>query len=257
MIQTLHDTGEDYTILSKYDGGVYSLFNDGIIRDIGDDFEINYSTDSLNVSFNAGSEAIIGGSFYKVTSLEAITLIANATIYLCANIDLSRPNGSTGQFVQRTSSNMQHDNINGNGVSRDLLLYVITTGANGVISVQDRRTYASTSYYPVGSIYMSVNNTNPSLIFGGTWQQLKDRFLLGAGDTYQVGNTGGEAAHTLTIQEMPSHNHTVRGSGYSANVGGGSSNYGVDTVTSSSTGGNQPHNNMPPYLVVYMWQRIL
>lgn len=139
-IQTLHDTGEDYTVLSKYDGGVYGTgISDCVCKGIGDEFTINYAIDSLNISFNAGSEAVIGGSFFKVTSLEAITLTANATIYLCANIDLSRPNGETGAFVQRTSTNMRSDNINGSGQSRDLLLYVITTGANGVVSVSDRR----------------------------------------------------------------------------------------------------------------------
>lgn len=140
-IQTLHDTGVSNDILSKYDGGVYATgIADCIAAGIGDEFTINYAGDSLNVTFNAGSEAIIGGSFFKLTSLESITLTQNATIYLCANIDLSRPNGQTGQFVQRTASNMKTENINGTGTSRDLLLYVITTGATGVISVSDKRT---------------------------------------------------------------------------------------------------------------------
>ena len=63
--------------------------------------------------------------------------------------------------------------------------------------------------YPVGSIYMSTTNTNPSIIFGGTWEQIKDRFLLSAGDTYEAGSMGGEANHTLTINEMPSHSHEL------------------------------------------------
>jgi hypothetical protein len=139
-IQTLHDTGSDYDITSKMDGGVYGTgISDAVCKGIGDEFTINYSADSLNVTFNAGSQAVIGGSFFRVMSLESITLASNSTIYLCANIDLSRPNGSRGQFVQRTASNMQSDNINGSGTTRDLLLYVVTTGANGVVSVQDRR----------------------------------------------------------------------------------------------------------------------
>lgn len=144
MIQTLYDTGSDNTILSKYDGGTYSVAvkDDVVIEGIGDEFALNYSTDSLNVSFNAGSEGVIGGGFFKVKSLTAITLVANATIYLCANIDLSQPNGQTGSFQQRTANNMQSDNLNGDGISRDMLLYIITTGANGVVSVQDRRKIA-------------------------------------------------------------------------------------------------------------------
>ena len=139
-IQTLHDTGSDYDIPSKYDGGVYATsVADCVCKGIGDEFTINYSANSLNVTFNAGSQAVIGGSFFHVTSLESVTLVSNSTIYLAANIDLSKPNGTRGSFVQRTASNMQSDNLNGTGTSRDLLLYVITTGSSGVVSVQDKR----------------------------------------------------------------------------------------------------------------------
>lgn len=140
MIQTLHDTGSTNEITSKMDGAVYGIaVQDCVAEGVGDEFTINYSAYSLNVTFNAGSEAVIGGSFFKILSLESVTLVANSTIYLCANIDLSRPNSSRGTFVQRTASNMRSDNINGSGTSRDLLLYVIQTGANGVVSVSDRR----------------------------------------------------------------------------------------------------------------------
>ena len=63
--------------------------------------------------------------------------------------------------------------------------------------------------YPIGSIYLSVNSVDPSTIFGGTWEKIKDKFLLSDGDTYSIGSTGGEATHTLTIDEMPSHNHSA------------------------------------------------
>ena len=121
--------------------------------------------------------------------------------------------------------------------------------------------------YPVGSIYMSVNNTNPSTLFGGTWEQIQDRFLLSAGSTYTAGATGGEATHTLTVDEMPSHNHQrdienkiIAPSGTGAyspanvNTGNITTSYPQYTVT-RNTGGGQAHNNMPPYLVVYMWKR--
>ena len=57
--------------------------------------------------------------------------------------------------------------------------------------------------HPIGSIYRSVNATNPATLFGGTWEQIKDCFLLSAGDTYAAGSTGGEATHKLTVAEMP------------------------------------------------------
>ena len=123
--------------------------------------------------------------------------------------------------------------------------------------------------YPVGSIYISVNSTNPSNYFGGTWERIKGKFLLAADDNiYKLGDTGGEAEHTLTISEMPSHIHTLtpfvdirQGDGqtnsHSASIGshlGG--NVTKTNADVSSTGGNQAHNNMPPYLAVYVWKRV-
>lgn len=139
-IQTLHDTGAEYPITPKMDGGVYGTgIADCICQGIGDEFTMQYSQNSLMVQFNAGSQAVIGGAFFKLTDLEAVTLEANSTIYLCANIDLSKPNGNTGSIVQRTQSNMQTDNLNGTGISRDILLYIITTSATGVTNVEDKR----------------------------------------------------------------------------------------------------------------------
>lgn len=112
--------------------------------------------------------------------------------------------------------------------------------------------------YPVGSIYMSANTTNPSVLFGGTWTQLKDRFLLGAGDTYAVGTTGGEATHTLTVAEMPAHNHDITIEGGKNTRWGAKLQQGNTTTDNNaviSKGNGKSHNNMPPYLVVYMWKR--
>lgn len=114
--------------------------------------------------------------------------------------------------------------------------------------------------YPIGSIYLSVNSTDPAILFGGTWVRLKDKFLLGAGDTYDAGSTGGEATHKLTVDEMPSHRHEtdvwyhVNGATTTANRANYASQSGSKIFT-TYVGGNKAHNNMPPYLVVYMWKR--
>ena len=116
--------------------------------------------------------------------------------------------------------------------------------------------------YPVGSIYMSVNSTNPSNYFGGTWEPIKDTFLLACGDTYAAGTTGGEATHTLKVEEMPSHNHAIEmtSGGVAYQVErvpfGNQSVWGNSNFPIKPTGGNQPHNNMPPYLAVYVWKRV-
>lgn len=118
--------------------------------------------------------------------------------------------------------------------------------------------------YPVGSIYMSVNSTSPATLFGGTWSQLKDRFLLGCGDAYSNGATGGDATHTLSIDEIPSHNHgygVYNASAYTPlEINHMAAYCGVQNGTGWGsntlfTGGGKAHNNMPPYLAVYMWKR--
>lgn len=115
--------------------------------------------------------------------------------------------------------------------------------------------------YSVGSIYMSTNSTSPAELFGGTWERIKDRFLLGSGDSYGAGSTGGEATHTLTINEMPSHTHNQSGGASGINNDGTTIQRGYsdpikDVADAGLTGGGQPHNNMPPYLAVYIWKRI-
>lgn len=128
--------------------------------------------------------------------------------------------------------------------------------------------YILDNVYPVGSIYMSVNSTNPKNLFGGTWEQIQGRFLFGMNSSYPAGSTGGEITHKLTSAEMPEHAHYMA----SGNAGGDDTwtpengSYLVDSVTNdqhtwwaqigmNSAGGGAAHNNMPPYLSVYIWKR--
>lgn len=187
----------------------------------------------------------------------------------------------------------------------------------GYLKTKNGTQLFTTVPYPVGAIYLSMDSTDPSKLFGGTWEQIKGRFLLGTGvpndnsNTYYgsdltydgvnkfnqvVGDTGGTSLVTLSISQIPSHTHiqnshfhwvTSRmtstggdnGSGFqitNRNGGSGSNNYWLSaggyndagyqnkqsvgalstTATNQNTGGGQFHNNMPPYLAVYMWKRI-
>ncbi len=122
--------------------------------------------------------------------------------------------------------------------------------------------------WPVGSIYMSLDATDPSVHFGGTWERIQDTFLLAAGGAHPAGQTGGEERHTLTSGEMPSHYHTDIlcniGQKLTPIYGAGATGMGGISVNSGNpdykyytghAGGDQPHNNMPPYISVYMWRR--
>lgn len=164
---------------------------------------------------------------------------------------------------------------------------VILTGANlpmsssdntsirdKIITMQNETGTIATiinAIYPVGSVYISTAGTNPAVLFNvGVWQQIEDRFLLAAGDVYTAGTTGGEANVQLTIAQMPAHSHemtnggsaacvyTTTGVAYSDGFGGGGlwTNSNKATGKPDVTGGSEAHNNMPPYLVVYMWRRV-
>lgn len=114
---------------------------------------------------------------------------------------------------------------------------------------------------------MSVNSTNPNALFGGTWS------LWGAGrvpvcvntsdsNFNTVEKTGGEKTHKLTVNEMPSHKHNpdTNAGLYALRAGGGSQEFGPGGSYSTeikilNTGGDQPHNNLQPYITCYMWKR--
>lgn len=173
--------------------------------------------------------------------------------------------------------------------------------------------------YPIGSIYMSLNSTEPSILFGGTWERLEEgRVLIGSNGNYPSGSVGGEFTHTLVEEEIPSHAHTgtttasagnhshtrgtmnitgqfvstdhvlypseAKGAFYAntaSDLGdrdhqlhsgnpirfyfdasrtwtGSTSTAGnhSHSVTVAASGGNREHNNMQPYLAVYMWKRL-
>lgn len=147
----------------------------------------------------------------------------------------------------------------------NLVVQTITTASPAVgITLND--------VYPIGSIYLSVSQTNPSSLFGGTWEAFANGRTLVGIDTQQeefntVNKLGGEKDHILTTQEMPTHNHSYN-SGFDNNATGlftqpAGSGYpgthivgGYNILYTQNTGENQAHNNLQPYIVVYMWKRV-
>lgn len=148
-------------------------------------------------------------------------------------------------------------------------LFFQTAGTNFVLD----------NVYPIGSIYMNVNSTNPGTLFGGTWEQIQGRFLLGMSSSYPAGSQGGEASHTLTIAEMPSHGHNpANEAGYTGFITNSKKAFSIGDMGSQdgsgryypfasaafdisrnsqtgTTGEGKSHNNMPPYLSIYIWKR--
>lgn len=143
------------------------------------------------------------------------------------------------------------------------------------------------AFHPIGSIYMSVNETSPAELFGGTWEQLKNRFLLGTSDAHPLGETGGSETHTLTQAELPQLTGTAQfgGGAVGATEGGYGAvrtasgifsgvnvmQYGRPTEATTGRyaqnttsfrdlkiqfGSGKAHNNMPPYIAVNIWKRV-
>lgn len=175
--------------------------------------------------------------------------------------------------------------------------YVLTTADKQEIAsmaAQSVQTAILNAVYPVGSIYVAVNSTDPGTLFGGTWEQIEDRFLLAAGSSYAAGTQGGSAnaivpyhnhttetggAFTFTVRAIGRANgayQVIGNSGVTDAVSGASQRYvtsndgtttGTEvqdrivhsghkhTVNYAGTSGNTAGANMPPYLAVYVWER--
>lgn len=126
--------------------------------------------------------------------------------------------------------------------------------------------------------WASDDPTSPASFIGGTWEQIKDCFILAAGDTYAAGSTGGEAKHSLTKLENGPHSHEVVALGNdkwyykTSNPVGikfqtqyhtlindisivGTADESAGYLATNSSGTGQPHNNMPPYTATYIWRR--
>lgn len=133
--------------------------------------------------------------------------------------------------------------------------------------------------YPVGSVYLSWNSTDPKNLFGGTWTRLSGGFLYGCVSSVGTGNGTGTAtnSHTLTIDQIPSHNHSIHVGGtrldangdnvfraqiYTPTSGGNFWNIGLARTGLGShdsgitnTGGGQGHSHNIPYIAVFAWRR--
>ena len=122
--------------------------------------------------------------------------------------------------------------------------------------------------YPVGSLYFSTNSTSPATIYGGTWERYgKGRTLVSVNESdtdFTAGKTGGEKTHVLTVDEMPKHRHrvgkfaTMRGGGtWDCDKIGGAQLQDAKVADGHTdyAGTSKAHNNMPPYIAVYLWRR--
>lgn len=200
--------------------------------------------DSLSVSFNnTANEFDIGdivGAYDNATGVSVAVAITQKIVTIS--------NGRTSVSYSTDKENTTYSSGASSG----------ETGQQG-----DMSDFLSQAY-PVGAIYISAVSTSPAELFGGTWKQLEGRFLLGCSPDYACGSTGGAAEVTLTQDQIPSHKHSFQRAPYlTREMSGSGVVYAEQSTTAgkfvdattSKVGGGKAHDNMPPYLAMYMWQR--
>ena len=215
----------------------------------------SWAADKLDFDFNADNESYdigdIVGAREEITETTATKEITKKIVTIKNNdITISYPTDNTG------SGSYTNGGSGGNSLDFDKI-------------------------YPVGSVYMSINSTDPTNLFGGVWEQIKDRFLLSAGNTYTAGSTGGKAEHKHGLNDnaaalignhgdttafSPNYNFYL-GTNYNINNGAycwahthdnpfNSDNSKFSLLAAVGLVGNTVSaNNMPPYLAVYVWKR--
>lgn len=248
----------------------------------------SYTTLNTGLRLNGDGTALLGGKeVVKNTGTWDISITGNSSTAdkLKTPRTISLTGNATGSTTFDGTSDITIDTTVAEAAHADKA----TNDGNGdkIDDTYLKKATVIDVIYPVGSIYMSMVDTDPATLFGvGTWARISQgRMLLGADDsTYEAGATGGEATHTLSVNEMPAHSHDISNSGdhthqVSRNIDlsnadpkgwGGSrdtindydggtnfktSSAGAHTHTIDNAGGGAAHNNMPPYLVCYIWQR--
>lgn len=232
----------------------------------------------------AKNDAIAVGSYAIATSYGSAAIGSHVSTYNMDQLVIGQYNRQTTyntQLVVGCGTKTETANAAAITVSGDIRLkgtvYIgcekDSTGGKSILDF----------IYPVGSIYMSVNAANPGDLIGGTWERIKDRFLLSAGDTYAAGNTGGSADSVVVshTHAQTAHSHgfgggdkvwtTASGATEPGNQISGTSKYYAATAKKDyawrtkttgenaniqETGVDGTGKNMPPYLAVYVWKRI-
>ena len=203
-----------------------------------------------------------------VTKNQVYALVDNATLSAVVDDDITSVGGS--KFVSLSgipsaAGKIPVANIDTGTTANKI---VILDGSAKLPAVDGSQlTGIGPILYPIGCIYISTVSTNPATVFGfGTWEAFgKGQVLIGKADSgtfVTAGATGGEETHTLITSEMPAHTHSAaRMTGTGGGAFGwliswlnGNGTAGSDFET-NSTGGDGAHNNLQPYIVVYMWKR--
>ena len=270
------DTGSD-TVDSA--NGAIAIVGDGIIQTTmsGNRLLVDHTVVGATDVDNSGKTYV---QDITMDSAGHVTAIGSTAISGLDNNDIAAGAAINAEKIHDgTVSNTEFGHLNGvtsaiqtqfNSISFDSS--GLQTQLNALDTAKTTLTAVFSMIYPVGSIYINAGvSTSPATLIGfGTWVRYGEGKVLvsqSGSDTEfdTLGETGGSKTHTLTVSELPAHTHThtvQTGRSYSSSIGGppivqGSNNVLIyeQAVTTSSTGSGQAHNNLQPYIVVYMWRR--
>lgn len=164
-----------------------------------------------NTALSNAEQSLIDSAYAKNKADEISNNLADrgATIYVNESAVSSVAFTTDPQIQLDSKLDKDFSTLTQKAILNDTDLFAIqdNTSANAKVTFSQIRSIILDSAYPVGAIFMSTASTNPQQLFGGVWEELKDKFLLGSGDLYTLGNIGGEATHTLTEEELPAHSH--------------------------------------------------
>ena len=275
----IKDEASSETMASFVSDGAVTLNHDNAARLATSSAGVSITgttTSSGTITSSANLVIADGGTIGSASDTDAITIAAGGAVTF----------SQTPVFNAGSLSLAGLDIDGGTDVGEALVdadLMIVDNGAGGTnrkSTMSRMKTYILSSVYPVGSIYVNATNaTNPGTLLGfGTWAAFGEgRVMVGkasSGTFATAGNTGGSETQTLTEANLPSHNHSITIAG-GGNSGGfihptfGSSFAQGDNNTSISsnpfttlpsavignTGSGTAHNNLQPYVVVYMWKR--
>jgi hypothetical protein len=252
----------------------------GIVEDGAGIGRVPEKPNTLQVGWDAEFDSSVRG---KVFGLGTLTLIPNGSDlndYVVPGVYSVATDASAGTITnmpKETAGRLIISDSTGTEPSEDFvweykeqMFLPHDIGRGGVPWVRQIRRQKSSQWtyypwhtyglfaYPVGAIYIAYNHDDPATLFGGTWVRIVNRFLWAADEEGGMGVVGGEKTVTLTVDQIPSHNHggTYTNAGTSTKThawlaSGGS----AMTYESVNAGGGEAHNNMPPYIQVSIWRR--
>lgn len=272
------------TSLSVYKNTYY--MGDCICGEIS--FSSGYSENLIQIDFAAYIDKDIGGDMIAFEEIGELTYsVENGVLPSKFSIPISIPQDISSPanieiFIGKTGENNGYEDesfliqavlspatpplldIQSHGVG-----FMTSANTSGPYSLNIKDDAKFINFYPIGSLYFSIYNINPSIYFGGTWELFgPGKTIKATSDLVTLGEnisevTGGAKTHQLTIDEMPAHTHQYRtdtglasGSNYLRAYSWGSGGSGTEAgLASSFKGGDQPHNNLQPYITCYIWKR--